>query len=77
MSHIIQNSNNNLLIISEIGLELNVDNIEEDYKKLFSEKITNKDCILYNNTGDILSNLNEIFTTQQETQKFLFIKSKI
>ena len=76
MSHIIQNSNNNLLIISEIGLELNVDNIEEDYKKLFSEKITNKDCILYNNTGDILSNLNEIFTTQQETQKFFLFNKK-
>jgi hypothetical protein len=76
MSHIIQNSNNNLLIISEIGLELNVDNIEEDYKKLFSEKITNKDCILYNNTGDILSNLNEIFTTKQENQKFFLFNKK-
>ena len=38
MTYIIKNSNNCLLIISEIGLELEVDNIEEEYKKIFSKK---------------------------------------
>ena len=53
MSFIIQNSNNALLIISEIGLELNIDSIEEDYKKIISEKIINKESILYNANGEI------------------------
>ena len=52
MSIIISNSNNSLLIISEIGLELDIDSLEEEYKKIFSEKLENKESILYNRSEE-------------------------
>jgi hypothetical protein len=73
MSFINSNSNNALLIISEIGLELNIDNIEEEYKKIFSEKVQNKESIIYNNKGDIITNINDIFFAKNE-KFFLFNK---
>ena len=76
MPYIIQNSKNVLLIISEIGLELNIENIDEEYQKIFSEKIINKESILYNSNGDILSNLNEIFISKNENQKFFLFNKK-
>ena len=76
MSFIIQNSNNALLIISEIGLELNIDSIEEDYKKIISEKIINKESILYNDNGEILSNIDELFIGKNEKQKFFLFTKK-
>ena len=77
MSFIIENSNNNLLIISEIGLELDINNLEEEYKIIFSEKIDNKESFLYNNNGDILNNLNEIYTTNKECKIFFLFNRKI
>ena len=76
MTYIIKNSNNCLLIISEIGLELEVDNIEEEYKKIFSKKIENKESILFNNNGDILNNLNEIHSENKEKEKFFLFNKK-
>ena len=73
MSFINSNSNNALLIISEIGLELNIDNIEEEYKKIFSEKVQNKESIIYNNKGDIITDINDIFFAKKE-KFFLFNK---
>ena len=73
MSFINSNSNNALLIISEIGLELNIDNIEEEYKKIFSEKVQNKESIIYNNKGDIITDINDIFFAKNE-KFFLFNK---
>ena len=73
MSFINSNFNNALLIISEIGLELNIDNIEEEYKKIFSEKVQNKESIIYNNKGDIITNINDIFFAKNE-KFFLFNK---
>ena len=73
MSFLNSNSNNALLIISEIGLELNIDNIEEEYKKIFSEKVQNKESIIYNNKGDIITNINDIFFAKNE-KFFLFNK---
>ena len=73
MSFINSNFNNTLLIISEIGLELNIDNIEEEYKKIFSEKVQNKESIIYNNKGDIITNINHIFFAKNE-KFFLFNK---
>ena len=73
MSFINSNSNNALLIISEIGLELNIDNIEEEYKKIFSEKVQNKESIIYNNKGDLITNINDIFFAKNE-KFFLFNK---
>ena len=73
MSFINSNFNNTLLIISEIGLELNIDNIEEEYKKIFSEKVQNKESIIYNNKGDIITNINDIFFAKNE-KFFLFNK---
>ena len=67
------NFNNTLLIISEIGLELNIDNIEEEYKKIFSEKVQNKESIIYNNKGDIITDINDIFFAKSE-KFFLFNK---
>ena len=77
MSFIIENSNNNLLIISEIGLELDINNLEEEYKIIFSEKIDNKESFLYNNNGDILNNFNEIYTTNKEYKIFFLFNRKI
>ena len=77
MSFIIENSNNSLLIISEIGLELDINNLEEEYKIIFSEKIDNKESFLYNNNGDILNNLNEIYTTNKENKIFFLFNRKI
>ena len=65
-----------LLIVSEIGLELNIDSIEEDYKKIISEKIINKESILYNANGEILSNIDELFTSKNEKQKFFLFTKK-
>ena len=73
MSFINSNFNNTLLIISEIGLELNIDNIEEEYKKIFSEKVQNKESIIYNNKGDLITNINDIFFAKNE-KFFLFNK---
>ena len=73
MSFINSNFNNTLLIISEIGLELNIDNIEEEYKKIFSEKVQNKESIIYNNKGDIITDINNIFFAKNE-KFFLFNK---
>ena len=73
MSFINSNFNNTLLIISEIGLELNIDNIEEEYKKIFSEKVQNKESIIYNNKGDIITEINDIFFAKNE-KFFLFNK---
>ena len=73
MSFINSNFNNTLLIISEIGLELNIENIEEEYKKIFSEKVQNKESIIYNNKGDIITNINDIFFAKNE-KFFLFNK---
>ena len=73
MSFINSNFNNALLIISEIGLELNIDNIEEEYKKIFSEKVQNKESIIYNNKGDIITDINDIFFAKNE-KFFLFNK---
>ena len=73
MSFINSNFNNTLLIISEIGLELNIDNIEEEYKKIFSEKVQNKESIIYNNKGDIITDINDIFFAKNE-KFFLFNK---
>ena len=73
MSFLNSNSNNALLIISEIGLELNIDNIEEEYKKIFSEKVQNKESIIYNNKGDIITDINDIFFAKNE-KFFLFNK---
>ena len=73
MSFINSNFNNTLLIISEIGLELNIDNIEEEYKKIISEKVQNKENIIYNNKGDIITNINDIFFAKNE-KFFLFNK---
>ena len=73
MSFINSNFNNTLLIISEIGLELNIDNIEEEYKKIFSEKVQNKESIIYNNKGDIITDINDIFLAKNE-KFFLFNK---
>ena len=77
MSFIIENSNKSLLIISEIGLELDINNLEEEYKIIFSEKIDNKESFLYNNNGDILNNLNEIYTTNKENKIFFLFNRKI
>ena len=77
MSFIIENSNNSLLIISEIGLELDINNLEEEYKIIFSEKIDNKESFLYNNNGDILNNVNEIYTTNKEYKIFFLFNRKI
>ena len=68
MSSIITNSNNALLIISERGLELNIDSLEEEYKKIFSEKLENKESILYNNNNnrEIIININEIFSAKNQ-----------
>ena len=66
MSYIISHSNNALLILTEIGLELNYDSIEEQYKKIFSEKIENKESIIYNNNCDIIDNLNKLNTEKKE-----------
>jgi len=71
MSSIISNSNNSLLIISEIGLELDIDSLEEEYKKIFSEKLENKESILYNSNGEIIININEIFSSKNQ-KYFLF-----
>ena len=76
MSFIIQNSNNTLLIISEIGLELNIDSIEDDYKKIFSDKIKKEESILYNIEGNNISNINDIFTEKKENQKFFLYNKK-
>ena len=76
MSFIIQNSNNTLLIISEIGLELNIDSIEDDYKKIFSDKIKKEESILYNIEGNNVSNINDIFTEKKENQKFFLYNKK-
>ena len=73
MSFLNSKSNNALLIISEIGLELNIDNIEEEYKKIFSEKVQNKESIIYNNKGDIITDINDIFFAKNE-KFFLFNK---
>ena len=73
MSFLNSNSNNALLIIPEIGLELNIDNIEEEYKKIFSEKVQNKESIIYNNKGDIITDINDIFFAKNE-KFFLFNK---
>ena len=71
MTYINSNSNNALLIISERGLELNIDSLEEDYKKIFSEKLENKESILYNSNGEIIININEIFSSKNQ-KYFLF-----
>ena len=76
MSFIIQNSNNTLLIISEIGLELNIDSIEDDYKKIFSDKIKKEESILYNIEGNNIPNINDIFTEKKENQKFFLYNKK-
>ena len=66
MSYINSNSNNALLILTEIGLELNYDSIEEQYKKIFSEKIENKESIIYNNNCDIIDNINKLNAEKKE-----------
>ena len=73
MSYIISNSNKAKLILSEIGLELNYGSIEEQYKKIFSEKIEKKESIIYNNNCDIINNINELNSEKNENY-FMFNK---
>ena len=66
MTYINSNSNNALLILTEIGLELNYDSIEEQYKKIFSEKIENKESIIFNNNCETIDNLNKLNAEKKE-----------
>ncbi len=74
MSLMESNSKNAILIISEIGLELSLDEVTEEQKKIFSEKIASKDSYLYNEKGELISDINQIFLSKEKEKYFLFNK---
>ena len=74
-----QNSlNNPLIIIAEIGKVLDINNTQE--KKLFSEKIKNKESFMYNNDGELITDIDNIFSDNngnninKEEKYFIFNK---
>ena len=75
------NQNYPLIIISEIGHPLKIDNIDE--KKLLSEKIKNKENYIYDNNGVLVTDIENIFSknknngnisNNKEEKYFLFNK---
>ena len=73
--------NNPLIILSEIGQILDIDNINE--KKLISEKINNKEIYIYDNNGVLITDIENIFSknknngnisTNKEEKYFIFNK---
>ena len=75
------NQNYPLIIISEIGQALKIDNIDE--KKLLSEKIKNKENYIYDNNGVLVTDIENIFSknknngntsNNKEEKYFLFNK---
>ena len=74
-----QNSlNNPLIIIAEIGKVLDINNTQE--KKLFSEKIKKKESFMYNNNGELITDIDNIFSDNngnninKEEKYFIFNK---
>ena len=52
-------NSNNLLIIAEIGQALNNDNTLD--KNTLSDKIKNQDIYVFNNNGDIITDIENLF----------------
>ena len=77
-----QNSlNNPLIIIAEIGKVLDINNTQE--KNLFSEKIKNKESFMYNNDGELITDIDNIFldnngnNINKEEKYFIFNKKYV
>ena len=57
-------SNNPLIILAEIGQVLDNNNIQE--KNNITEKIKNKESFMYNNDGELITDIENIFSNNNE-----------
>ena len=73
--------NNPLIIASEIGQVINFDNIED--QKILSEKVQNKESYIYDNDGELITDIEKIFSKNSgniinnENKYFIFNKKYV
>ena len=73
--------NNPLIIDSEIGQVINLDNIED--QKILSEKVQNKESYIYDNDGELITDIEKIFSKNNgnilnnENKFFIFNKKYV
>ena len=73
--------NNPLIISSEIGQVINFDNIED--QKILSEKVQNKESYIYDNDGELITDIEKIFSKNNgniinnENKYFIFNKKYV
>ena len=73
--------NNPLIIASEIGQVINFDNIED--QKILSEKVQNKESYIYDNDGELITDIEKIFSKNNgnilnnENKFFIFNKKYV
>ena len=73
--------NNPLIIASEIGQVINFDNIED--QKILSEKVQNKESYIYDNDGELITDIEKIFSKNNgniinnENKYFIFSKKYV
>ena len=73
--------NNPLIISSEIGQVINFDNIED--QKILSEKVQNKESYIYDNDGELITDIEKIFSKNNgniinnENKYFIFSKKYV
>ena len=56
--------NNPLIIISEIGQVIDINNTKEI--NIYSEKIKNKESFIFDNNGELISDIENIFSNNNE-----------
>ena len=56
--------NNPLIIISEIGQAIDINNTKEI--NIYSEKIKNKESFIFDNNGELISDIENIFSNNNE-----------
>ena len=57
-----------VIFLGEIGQQLEINNNDEQ-KKLYTEKITNKESYLYDNNGVLINNIENIFSKEQNNDE--------
>ena len=73
--------NNPLIIDSEIGQVINLDNIED--QKILSEKVQNKESYIYDNDGELITDIEKFFSKNNgnilnnENKFFIFNKKYV
>ena len=68
------NSKNPIIIIAEIGKELDLNNSQE--KNYFSEKIKNKESFLYDNNGTLITDIENILSNNQNNGNIINSEEK-